>query len=127
MRGQRYTVIGYGGKQVRDNIHSFDLVNAFWQFFERPRTAEVYNMGGGRHASCSVLEAIALTERLTGRPMRTSYAEASRAGDHKWWISDTRRLQRHYPAWQLTRKIEDMIHEIHAEIASHAASGVSPA
>ena len=115
---QPYTVIGYKGKQVRDNIHAVDLVDAFWQFFERPRSAEVYNMGGGRFANCSVVEAIAIAERLTGRPMKRSYDATSRAGDHIWWISDTRRFQAHYPAWRPTRTIEAMIGEMHDAFAT---------
>ena len=115
---QPYTVIGYKGKQVRDNIHAADLVEAFWQFFERPRSAEIYNMGGGRFANCSVVEAIALAETLTGRPMKRSYDATSRAGDHIWWISDTRRFQMHYPAWRPTRTIAAMIAEMHAAFAA---------
>jgi CDP-paratose 2-epimerase len=115
---QPYTVIGYKGKQVRDNIHAVDLVEAFWQFFEHPRSAEIYNMGGGRFASCSVVEAIAVAERLTSRSMRRSYDATSRAGDHIWWISDTRRFQAHYPAWRPTRTIETLIGEMHDAFAA---------
>jgi CDP-paratose 2-epimerase len=110
--GVEYKVIGYKGKQVRDNIHSFDLVNAFWHFFEKPRVAETYNMGGGTEANCSVLEAIALSERLVGRAMKHSYTDENRTGDHIWWISDLRRFQGHYPDWKLTRSIEGVICEI---------------
>ncbi len=119
--GEPYTVIGYKGKQVRDNIHSWDLVNAFWHFFEQPGAGEVYNMGGGRAANCSMLEAIAEAERLTGRPMQRSYRDENRAGDHIWWVSDTSRFQQHYPAWRITRGISDTIGEIHA-----AAEGRAP-
>ncbi|MBV8576540.1 MAG: NAD-dependent epimerase/dehydratase family protein [Acetobacteraceae bacterium] len=114
---RQYNVIGYKGKQVRDNIHAFDLAHAFWHFFETPRIGEVYNMGGGRFANCSVLEAIAMPERLTGRPMQTRYIADNRAGDHIWWVSDTGRFQRHYPEWRLTQGIEDMVGGIHAELA----------
>jgi CDP-paratose 2-epimerase len=110
--GDRYRVLGYKGKQVRDNIHSFDLVSAFWCFFQRPRQAEVYNIGGARHANCSMLEAIKMCEDLTGRPMNWSYVEDSRAGDHIWWISDVRRLQSHYPEWRFTYDIRAMLVEI---------------
>ncbi|GAB4174279.1 MAG: NAD-dependent epimerase/dehydratase family protein [Thalassobaculales bacterium] len=110
--GEPYTVLGYRGKQVRDNIHSYDLVNAFWHFFQAPRSAEVYNIGGGRHANCSMLEAIAAAEKLTGRPMNWSYSEQNRIGDHIWWISDVRRFQAHYPAWQYRYGIDDIIAEI---------------
>ncbi len=82
--GTPYTVFGYRGKQVRDNIHSHDLVNAFWSFFENPRRAEVYNIGGGRHSNCLMLEAIEYSEKLAGRPLNWSYSEINRSGDHIW-------------------------------------------
>ena len=115
-----YTIIGHEGRQVRDNIHAWDLVNAFWHFFETPTASAVFNMGGGRTANCSVLEAIALTEQLTGRPMRHGYRPENRAGDHIWWISDTRRFQAHCPGWRLTRGIPDMIQEIHDDAVTQA-------
>ena len=107
-----YVVFGYRGKQVRDNIHSFDLVNAFWHFFQMPRVGEVYNIGGGRHSNCSMLEAIEKCQRLTGRELRWSYREANRAGDHNWWISDIRRFQRHYPGWSMRYDIDAILGEI---------------
>ena len=118
--GQHYTVLGYKGKQVRDNIHAADLVGALWHFFCRPRMAEVYNIGGGRHSQCSMLEAIAVCERLTGRPMNWSYSEDNRAGDHIWWISDVRKFQSHSPEWQYRYDLEALIGEIHAAIADRA-------
>ncbi len=124
---QPYTVIGYGGKQVRDNIHSWDLVNAFWHFFEQPGSAGIYNMGGGRTANCSVLEAVAQVEALTERPMRRSYRADNRAGDHIWWISDTRRFEEQYPGWHLTRGISDIIGEIHAEYVERLGKVDQPA
>jgi CDP-paratose 2-epimerase len=111
--GDPYRVLGYKGKQVRDNIHSFDLVNAFWYFFRRPRSAEIYNIGGARHANCSMLEAVKMCEELTGRPMNWSYVEENRVGDHIWWIGDVRRFQSHYPEWHLTYDIRAMLAEIH--------------
>ncbi len=108
-----YTVFGYKGKQVRDNIHAQDLVEAFWCFFRRPRSGEVFNIGGGRHANCSMLEAIALTEELTGRPMKWSYRKGSRTGDHIWWISDVRKFQGLYPEWGCTHDIRAIVKEIH--------------
>jgi len=111
--GDRYTVFGYKAKQVRDNIHSFDLVNAFWHFFENPRSGEVYNVGGSRLANCSVLEAIAKVETLTGRKMDWAYSDENRSGDHIWWISDVRRFRNHYPDWNLTYDIDTTIAEIH--------------
>jgi CDP-paratose 2-epimerase len=107
-----YSVFGYAGKQVRDNIHSFDLVDAFWRFFEAPRPGEVYNIGGGRRCNCSMLEAIAKCESLTGRAMRWSYSEANRAGDHIWWISDTRRFEAHYPEWSMRYDLDAILGEL---------------
>jgi len=110
--GRPYVVFGYGGKQVRDNIHSFDLVNAFWHYFEAPRVGEVYNIGGGRHCNCSMLEAIERCQDLTGRDLQWSYDEANRAGDHIWWISDIRRFQAHYPGWSMRYDLEAILREI---------------
>jgi CDP-paratose 2-epimerase len=110
--GRPYKVLGYKGKQVRDNIHSFDLVNAFWNFFKNPRKGEVYNIGGGRYANCSMLEAIALCEELTGKLMDYSYVDDNRVGDHIWWISDVRRFQSHYPDWKITYDIRTTLAEI---------------
>src|SRR6266850_3205911 len=107
-----YTVLGYKGKQVRDNIHSYDLVNAFWHFFRKPRAGEVYNIGGGRFSNCSMLEAIAITEGLLGRPLQWSYSDNHRIGDHLWWISDIGKLQAHYPDWSLSYSMEQIIAEI---------------
>ena len=115
-----YTVIGYKGKQVRDNIHSYDFVNAMWHFFEKPRVAAVYNMGGGRHSNCSMLEAIQTCEKLTNRPMNWSYEETNRIGDHIWWISDTRRFQQDYPDWSYRYNIDQIMEEIHARFAEDA-------
>lgn len=94
--GERYTVLGYKGKQVRDNIHSYDLVNAFYHFYQNPRVGEVYNIGGSRHANCSVLEAIRLCEQIAAKKLNWSYSEANRSGDHIWWISDVRKFQVQY-------------------------------
>ena len=116
--GEPYTVLGYKGKQVRDNIHSYDLVNAFWHFFQSPRVGEVYNIGGGRYANCSMLEAVAQCERITGKTMNWSYSETNRTGDHIWWVSDIRRFQSHYPGWQLRYNIESMLLEIHDGLSS---------
>jgi CDP-paratose 2-epimerase len=120
--GQPYKVLGYKGKQVRDNIHSFDLVNAFWQFFQKPRSGEVYNIGGGRHANCSMLEAIALCEELTGRPMNWSYVDDNRIGDHIWWISDIRKFQSHYSEWRITYDIPATLAEIFDGIRKRTVS-----
>jgi CDP-paratose 2-epimerase len=110
--GQPYTVIGYKGKQVRDNIHSYDLVTALWHFFQSPRSGEVYNIGGSRFANCSVLEAIRLAEEITGRPMQWSYDDTARTGDHIWWISDVRRFQGHYPGWRYKYDLRTTLEDI---------------
>lgn len=107
-----YTVLGYGGKQVRDNIHSADLIAAFDSFFQAPRCGEVYNIGGSRVSNCSLLEAIEICEGLTGRPMKHSYSEVNRTGDHIWWISDVGKFSEHYPDWQLTYDIRRILREI---------------
>lgn len=109
--GRTYRIFGYHGKQVRDNIHCRDLVNAFVHFFKAPRCAEVYNIGGARFSNCSMLEAIRLCEEITGRPMKTTYVETNRIGDHIWWISDVRKFEGHYPSWKLTRNVGDILRE----------------
>jgi len=110
--GTPYTVFGYKGKQVRDNIHSHDLVTMFWEFFQNPRVAEVYNTGGSRHSNCSMLEAIQICEELSGREMNWSYEETNRIGDHIWWIGDVRKFQGHYPNWSYRYSIREILEEI---------------
>lgn len=114
LTGKKYTVFGYSGKQVRDNIHSFDLVNMFWQYCQNPRPGEVYNAGGGRHSNCSMLEAISLCEQRTGHKMNWEYSDQNRVGDHIWYISDVRKFQAHYPEWQYAYDISRIIDEIFA-------------
>jgi len=109
-----YRIFGYGGKQVRDNIDSRDLVEAFWQFFKAPRVGEVYNIGGGRRVNCSMLEAIALCEEIAGRGLKWTYLEENRIGDHQWWISDVSKFAAHYPAWQPRISLRQILEEIHA-------------
>ena len=95
--GLPYTVFGYQGKQVRDNIHSADLIDAFDQFFQAPRCGEVYNIGGSRMSNCSMLEAIDICQQVTGRPLDWTYSEQNRVGDHIWWVSNVGKFQAHYP------------------------------
>lgn len=111
--GKPYTVHGYKGKQVRDNIHSVDLVRAFDKFQKQPRQGEVYNMGGSRTSNCSMQEAICLCEELTGRPMQVCYSENNRAGDHIWWVSNVAKFRRHYPDWQLTYDLRSILTEMY--------------
>jgi CDP-paratose 2-epimerase len=108
-----YTVFGYEGKQVRDNIHSADLIAAFYAFFKNPRAAAVYNIGGGRYSNCSMKEAITLAEEITGQPMNWTYSDTSRAGDHIWWISDLARFKADYPDWQLKYDVPAILREIY--------------
>ena len=112
--GTPYTVYGYGGKQVRDNIHSADLVTAFEAFRADPKAGAVYNIGGGRRSNCSMLEAIEACERIAGRELDWSLDEANRIGDHRWWISDVSDFETDYPAWQPRYGIEDILTELHA-------------
>jgi CDP-paratose 2-epimerase len=110
--GTPYTVLGYGGKQVRDNIHSADLVAAFEAFCRAPRVGEVYNIGGGRFSNCSMLEAIDAGQEIAGMELSWTYTEANRTGDHIWWISDTTRFSTHYPAWQLRFDVRSILRDI---------------
>ena len=112
VNGNPYTVFGYKGKQVRDNIHSHDLVNMFWQFYLKPRIGEVYNAGGSRHSNCSMLEAIKICEELSGREMIWTYEENNRVGDHIWWISDVRKFKSHFPEWEYRYGIREILEEI---------------
>jgi len=111
--GKHYTIFGYKGKQVRDNIHSYDLVNAFWHFYTKPKVGEVYNMGGSRRSNCSMLEAINLCEEITGKKMNYTYSEGNRIGDHIWWISDVSKFKDHYPTWDYKYDIKDILIEIY--------------
>jgi CDP-paratose 2-epimerase len=109
---RKYYIYGYKGKQVRDNIHSYDLVNAFNYFFENPRYAEVYNIGGSRYANISVLEAIKLCEEISGNKLDHEYVDQNRSGDHIWWISDVSKFKSHYPKWNLKYDIRKTLEEI---------------
>lgn len=117
--GRPYTVFGYEGKQVRDNIHATDLLSAFDCFYRNPRKGEVYNMGGGRSVNCSMLEAIRLAEELTGKSLDYTYDPVNRIGDHMWYVSDTRRFSSHYPEWELTYDLTSLMTEICTLGADH--------
>jgi len=114
--GRPYRVFGYKGKQVRDNIHSFDLVEAFAEFIRAPRAGEVYNIGGSRHSNCSILEAIELCQEISGRKLTWHYEEENRIGDHVWWISDVRKFQQHYPGWRFRYGLREILEEIHRAV-----------
>ncbi len=117
MTGDPYTVFGYGGKQVRDNIHSADLVAAFDAFHRAPRSAAVYNIGGGRASNCSMLEAIELCQTIAGRELKWKLSDENRIGDHMWWISDLDPFRRDYPDWDITYDVEAVLREIHDQNA----------
>ncbi len=108
-----YKVFGYRGKQVRDNIHSADLIRAFYEVFQAPRSGEVYNIGGSRFSNCSMLEAIHVCEAISGHPLQWSYVEENRIGDHQWWVSDVSKFQQHYPNWKLRYDVPAILQEIY--------------
>ena len=112
LEGLSYCVIGYKGKQVRDNIHSFDVAAFIDAFIQAPRVGEVYNIGGGKDNSCSILEAFALAERHSGRRQQYTYTETARVGDHICYYSDLRRMKAHYPSWSITKTLDDTVSEI---------------
>ncbi len=118
MTGKPYEVYGYKGKQVRDNIHSYDLVNAFYHFYQNPRVAQVYNIGGSRYSNCSMLEAIQKSEQIAGKKLDWKYVETNRSGDHIWWISDIGKFKGHYPDWNLTYNIDDILSQIYQQNVS---------
>ncbi|MCC6139556.1 MAG: NAD-dependent epimerase/dehydratase family protein [Nitrospira sp.] len=112
LSGKMYRIYGYKGKQVRDNIHSFDVARAIEEIYANPRCGEVYNMGGGRENSCSILEAFDMVEELTGKKMHYEYLDQPRAGDHVCYISDLARFQQHYPKWSVTKSLEDVFRDM---------------
>ncbi|UZD90614.1 NAD-dependent epimerase/dehydratase family protein [Cognatishimia activa] len=111
--GRPYTIFGYKAKQVRDNINSNDLVSALWTYARDPKPARVYNIGGGRFANCSMLEAIEMCERISGRSLNWTYSDENRTGDHIWWISDISAFEKDFPEYRLTYGIEDTLQDIH--------------
>jgi CDP-paratose 2-epimerase len=117
LTGREYTIFGYKGKQVRDNIHSGDLIAAFDRFVEKPRSGAVYNMGGARHSNCSMLEAITAIRDISGRELKYKLSDENRSGDHIWWVSDVRRFQADYPGWEHRYDIDRLLREIVAATA----------
>ena len=112
LTGREYTIFGYKGKQVRDNIHSSDLIAAIWNYVKAPRPGVVYNMGGGRHSNCSMLEAIDLIRDISGRELSYTLSEDNRSGDHIWWISDVRKFRADYPEWEYQYDTRRLLSEI---------------
>ena len=108
-----YKVFGYKGKQVRDNIHSYDLIQAFDHFYRSPRKGEVYNIGGSRFSHCSMLEAIQMCEEISGKKLSYTYEDDNRMGDHIWYVSDVSKFQGHYPDWKLTKDVKTILTEIY--------------
>ncbi len=111
--GRQYQIFGYKGKQVRDNIHSYDLIQAFYHFYKSPRVAEVYNIGGGRYSNVSMMEAIAKSEAIAGKKMNTVYRDENRIGDHIWWIGNLARFESHYPGWKITYGVDRILEEVY--------------
>jgi CDP-paratose 2-epimerase len=120
--GRQYQIFGYKGKQVRDNIHSADLIQGFWEFYQAPRVAEVYNIGGGKYSNVSMMEAIAMAEAITGKTMDTVYRDENRVGDHIWWVGNLGRFEEHYPNWKITYGIERILQEVYEANIERAGS-----
>jgi len=112
IEGRTYNLYGYKGKQVRDNIHSMDLVSAFYEVYKNPKIGEVYNIGGSRYSNCSIIEAISLIEKITDKKMKLNYINENRIGDHIWWISNTSKFKKHYPNWKQDYSIEKILNNI---------------
>jgi CDP-paratose 2-epimerase len=125
--GTPYHVYGYKGKQVRDNIHSLDVARFIAAFLEAPRCGEVYNLGGGRANSCSILEAFAKIEQISGKKMQHDYVDKNREGDHICYISDLRKMKQHYPGWDITKSLDDVFVEIHDSWAKRSAEATKAA
>ncbi len=123
---KEYRIFGYKGKQVRDNIHSYDLVNAFYHFYQNPQGGKAYNMGGARFSNCSMLEAIQQCEEITGNKMLTQYVETNRTGDHIWYISDVSKFKADFPGWTHTKNITDILSGIF-EANKHRWTPIAPA
>ena len=116
--GDEYTVFGYKGKQVRDNIHSYDLVNMFYHFAKDPREGEVYNAGGSRYSNCSMQEAIEKCEEIAGKQMNTVYSDENRIGDHIWYISDVNKFKAQYPNWNYKYNLDEILEQIYSSYTS---------
>ena len=114
LEGREYTIFGYKGKQVRDNIHSEDVARFMYEFYSNPRCGEIYNLGGGKQNSCSILEAFELAEACTGKRQAFTYVDRNRMGDHICYYSDLRKMREHYPGWNLTKSLPQIVGEIAA-------------
>ena len=112
LKYKKYNLIGYKGKQVRDNLHSNDLVNSFWEFYKKPKTGEIYNIGGGRSSNCSIIEALDLVENISRIKVKKKIFNVPRVGDHIWYISDTSKFKKHYPKWKQKYNSKKIIEEL---------------
>ena len=112
LKKKKYSIIGYKGKQVRDNIHSYDLVNCFWEFYKKPKKGVTYNIGGGRYSNCSIIEALEMVEKLSNTKIKKKYINKSRIGDHIWYISDLRKFKKDYPNWKQKYNTKKIIEEL---------------
>ncbi len=112
LKNKSYNIIGYKGKQVRDNLHSYDLINAFWEFIKKPKPGEVYNIGGGKYSNCSVIEAISHIEKRLNLEIKKKYLKKNRVGDHIWYISDLSKFKKDYPKWSVSYNSKSIIDEI---------------
>ena len=112
LKSKCYSLIGYKGKQVRDNIHSNDLVSCFWQFYKKPRYGEVYNTGGGRFSNCSIIEALNILEAYTGKQVKRKVIKKNRVGDHIWYVSNMNKFKKHYPRWKQIYSTKKILHEL---------------
>lgn len=121
LTGNQYTIFGYKGKQVRDNIHSSDLVNMFWHFYQKPKMGEAYNAGGGRFANCSMIEAIAMCEEISGKKLNHTYSEQARSGDHIWYISDVSKFKKDYPGWEYKWNLHNTLIDIYDTMSKTAS------
>jgi CDP-paratose 2-epimerase len=110
---KEYTVFGYKGKQVRDNIHSYDVARFIEEFIKAPRVAEVYNIGGGKNNTCSILEAFDMISHISGMPMKWKYLNENRIGDHICYYSDLSKMKNHYPDWNITKSLKDIFEDIY--------------
>ena len=109
---KKYTIIGYKGKQVRDNLHSYDLINCFWEFYKKPKRGAVYNIGGGRFSNCSILEAIKEIEELTNIKIKKKIIKQNRVGDHVWYITNNKKFKKDYPGWKQKYTTKKIIKEL---------------
>ena len=109
---KKYSLIGYKGKQVRDNIHSFDLINCFWEFYKKPKYGEVYNIGGGRFSNCSIIEALELVEKISNIKIKKKIIKENRIGDHIWYISDLSKFKKNYPSWKQKHNTKTILEEL---------------